>query len=148
MSQRFKIVSGNELKNHQWYSNLYPLMVSFGHQVVIDESNVWRWRPTAFASYINGGDAPFRVGALPSHGVRRGQLSINDLWEDLYYKKHDLKPEDVMKYYMGIGYSLSGFQEVFEQKLAKPFYDDADEGESILDYVAEKWRGKIALGVV
>ena len=44
----------------------------------------------------------------------RGSLSLNDIWGDLYEERFSL--EEFVKFYMGIGYSLSGFCEVFGQR--------------------------------
>lgn len=149
MKNNFKLIGKEEFQKHEHYGLLYPLACSFGHQIIQTEEGVWRWRPNAFAQYINSGTAPFYQGEW--NGKTKtilGTLSVNQLWNDVYNKNYNLTPEHVMKYYMGIGYSLSGFHEVFDQKEAESFYEDAQPNQSVLDYVIKKWNGKIAVGIV
>jgi hypothetical protein len=82
----------------------------------------------------------------------RGSVNLNDLWIDYYRGRFTC--EELMKFYMGIGYSLSGYAEVFGQKEATEMNlpgarqrtDEDDEDSYVqtpLEYMIEKHKGKI-----
>jgi hypothetical protein len=96
--------------------------------------------------------------------VGRASVDLNTLWGDL--RRDEFTMEEMVKFYMQTGYSLSGFCEVFGQKEAyefglpgakQPFKenhylghaedevieDDSHYVENIIDYLCRVHEGKV-----
>ena len=122
----------------------------FGHEIIETERGTWRWKENAFCAYLHDG-APFYEGSdYSQHTVtRRGRLDLNELWLDFHAGRFPI--EDLMRFYMGLGYSLCGFGEVFGQKEAAEWKlpgartapkDKYGYAQTLLDYVIEKHKPK------
>ena len=142
------------------YADLAELAVIFNHEVVEDKHGTWRWRANLMTSWL-ADHGPFYTPSSLSdiadgkspysrHSKEnRGSLSMNNLWEDFHNGMFTL--EEFMKFYMQIGYSLSGYCEVFGQREAAEFkLPDAKtpEGEdryteTLIDYVVRIHKGKV-----
>jgi hypothetical protein len=103
----------------QYGEETADLAILFNHEVVEDHNGTWRWKNNyLFNLFLNDhpvnynennlGDAPFDHIGMQS---ARARTDLNELWRDFGNEKFPL--EELIKFYMGIGYSLSGFWEVF-----------------------------------
>lgn len=129
-----------------WHCNdLAKLAVIFNHDIAEDDSGMWRWKQNRFMCHFRGGQGPFYVGAY-YRGDRtktyRGSVDLNVLWFDLGHKTFAV--EEMMKFYMQIGYSLCGFVEVWGEREASELdLPDAKPSQSIIDYMIEKYSGQV-----
>lgn len=148
MTQEDRVVGVEELQ--QDYADLAELAVIFNHEVV-EKGKVWRWKTNGLVRHLLDGECPFYKG--DSHvGVSRirGTVDLNALWGDFSQKLFSL--EELMKFYMGMGYSLCGFVEVFGQHQAGE-YDLPNllpnlppqevEPEDLIEYVIRKHKGQV-----
>lgn len=98
-----RIISPEELVDkYPCYKDMADLARSFVHKIVLcQEGNngVLRWKGSQLIRYLTS-----------STGV----IDLNNLAIDLFKKKFSL--EEYMKFYMDMGYSLSGYVEVFGQR--------------------------------
>lgn len=146
------------------YEDLADLARSFIHQVVLckeGDHEVLRWKENSLVGHLIGdtGGCEFYTppewnGAMHNQ-THRGSVSLNGLIIDLFRRKFTL--EDYMKFYMGIGYSLSGFIEVFGQQevtdYGVQYFEQPPEGfdfdnkywETPINYMRKKHKGKIAI---
>ncbi len=154
MSAIKRIIPLEEVKAAEHYQGFAGLATIFNHDIIEDTSGVWRWKKNNLVQYILD-DAPWYEGT-EYHGINtkvyRGRLCINSLWRDFY--KGLFTCEELMKFYMGIGYSLSGFSEIFGGKEASDFKlpgakertnaDNPDEYiQTIIDYMLEKHKDTV-----
>jgi hypothetical protein len=148
----------------QIYNDMADLAVIFNHEVVETEEGVWRWKSNSFISHISG-HAPvytpsnaecYTMGIMPYTRLHtkeyRASLSLNSLVRDLHANLFTM--EEWMKFYMQIGYSLSGYGEVFGQNEASMYklpgakeWDDDEEHdeycETVIDYMRRIHEGKV-----
>ncbi len=147
-----RIIPLDEVKDNGYYDELVELAVIFNHEIVEDARGTWRWKTNTLMDYIHG-DAPFYEGTEyrgNNTKTYRGSLDLNALRIDLIRRRFTL--EEYMKFYMGIGYSLSGFYEVFGQDEAadwgvadakKPENKPDEYTQTVIDYMCEKYRGQV-----
>lgn len=132
----------------------------FNHAVIEDNQGVWRWHTNSFMDRILGeeGGVVFHVppkwaGHMNS-SYHTGGLDLNELC--VLAQTGEIPLEEYMKYYMQIGYSLSGFGDVFESKevsdygvepIPTPQPDDFDPEEQYyqtpVEYMVLKYAGQI-----
>ena len=137
--KKFTIVSLKEIKANNFYSNMAVLAGIFNHEIWRDEEGTLCWVPNALICLLKDhvpiqSDGPLEM---------RGRICLNTLQQDFYEKKFDIY--EYMKFYMGMGYSLGGFIEVFGQheaiewglEGALPLNDDKSENyaQTPIDYV-------------
>jgi predicted nucleic acid-binding protein len=99
MSKDTKIeryVSAEELK--EYYGDIAELATIFNHDIIETDAHIWRFKHNALMSAMVEEDG-FRV-------------SLNDVW--VKYARKRFTKEELMKFYMQIGYSLCGFNDIFD----------------------------------
>jgi hypothetical protein len=144
-----------EVLASEWYDDMGKLATIFNHEVVEMRDGVWRWRPNSLIDLMQSGDCGMHEGewegAMRTRSFR-GAVNLNDLWCDYYRGRFTC--EELMKFNMQIGYSLSGYAEVFGQKEAtemrlegaKQRTDEDDEDHYVqtpIDYMIEKYMGQV-----
>lgn len=138
-----RIVPLEEVAQNRMYSDLADLAVIFNHEVIAIEDR-WFWKPNVLISWIKryGPYRPFH-GSYCQMESLRGQVSLNDLFDDLQQKCFSV--EEWVKFYMQIGYAFGGFCEIMEQRLAKEFPQCVNliEDETLLSYLLRIHDGKI-----
>ena len=157
-----RVIPYEEVRDTGHYSDMAELSLIFNHDVVEvrggakvqgGERNVWRWRPNNIVTLVLD-DAPWYAGTDYNAFTKivRGSLSLNDFWHDFH--KGRFTCEELMKFYMGIGYSLCGYGEVFGQKEASdlklsgarvrtPEDDEDSYVQTPIDYMIEKYKGQV-----
>lgn len=134
-----RIIPIEEVRAAKWYSDMADLAEIFHHEVVEDRHGTWRWKENRLISHL-------------LEGASRGGLDLNQLYMDLM--KGIYTVEERMKVHMQMGYSLSGFGEVFGQHeadeydlpdlLEKPAdYNSDDYFETVIDYMRRVHAGKV-----
>lgn len=138
------------------WSDLGRLSEIFKHDVVEMVNGVWRWRPNLLVSHLlSGGCTVFQGIPAAYCGGRtptmRGTLDLNHLWMD--FEAGAFTADEMVKFYMDMGYSLSGFSSIFHQREAahydlpgaKPAATESEDeegweydGQSIIDYLVER----------
>jgi hypothetical protein len=69
--------------------------------------------------------------------IRSGQIDLNQLWMDFYTNSDcAITRESMIEFYMSIGYSVCGFDEVFGP--SSSFHDNGNEPVEILNPVWER----------
>lgn len=146
-TQKTILLDVSKLKKH--YADIVPLLDIFGHEVIEDQDGVYRFKRNSLMCRLcdNGPvyTPPSDVRLYGAHSSEiRASVSLNGLWIDLYH--HEFSILELMKFYMQMGYSLSGFIEIFWQREASEFFDDAaefgDSELSVMEYVSVKYKGK------
>jgi len=147
-----------------------PLAVIFNHDAVEvpsgpdpSKGRTWRWKPNAFIDWIQDYAGVYTPSG-PSNTARgehsygrhctsiRASLSLNMLVCDLQCGAFSM--EEWMKFYMQMGYSLSGYGEVFGQHEASEYglsgakvREEGDEEdhyiETVLEYITRIHEGKV-----
>lgn len=137
------------------YSDMAELALIFNHEIIEDESGVWRWKEnrlmsllldnTPICTYSNDSDYRNRL-----NGKRgRSTIDLNALALDLYEGKYTM--EERMKFHMQIGYSLGGFADIFGQHEASEYHLEGalipngrnDEyTETVIDYMRRIYEDK------
>lgn len=150
-----------EVKESGYYEDLAKLAKIFNHTVIEDNSGVWRWKPNLLTSWVQDHGAFYTPSSASDFAddkhpygrhsrSLRGSIDMNNLWTDFHNGMFAL--EELMKFYMQIGYSLSGYAEVFGQKEAaefglpdakKPTGDRDSYTETVIDYVIRVHKGKV-----
>ncbi len=153
-----RIIPLKELSKN--YKDLSELALIFNHEVVETESGIWRWKRNNFINWISdycgvytpsGPDSESEGKyAYGSHCTEfRASISLNVLVGDLHRGMFSM--EEWIKYNMQIGYSLSGFYDIFAQHEAyeyglegsiEPKYEDRYT-ETVIDYMIKKHSGKV-----
>jgi hypothetical protein len=156
-----RVIPLKEVATADYYCDMAELAVIFNHEIVEMENDVWRWKPNRFIDWIHD-HAPvfmpsvasaYADGEHPGCNTKnvRASLCLNGLVMDLHRGVFTM--EEWMKFYMQMGYSLSGYGEVFgqheasEYKLpgAKVKAEGADEdsyAETIIDYMRRVYKGQ------
>ena len=137
-----RLIERDELAAHPHYGDLAELARIFHHAVIEDEHGTWRWQQNRLMRHLTDGDAAFYEGEGylgDRMRIYRGSLCLNTLIRDLYGKKFSV--EEYAKFYMGIGYSLGGFCEVFGQREVSAWVDDAEGEEDVIEYLLRRYKG-------
>ena len=97
------------------------------HHEIIAEGEIYFFKPNSLICAI------------------RNNISLNDLWAD--FLEHKFTIEEMMKFYMDMGYSFSRFVEIFEKNINTLFGRDLNspqysvDNETLIEYIIEKYRG-------
>jgi len=155
-----RLISLEEVADTQ-YSDMAELALIFQHEI-IEVEDVWRWKPNTFINWLQDNAGVYTPSAMenaasntPHYGQHctemRASLSLNTLTMDLYAGAFSM--EEWMKFYMQIGYSLSGYAEVFGQREASqiglpgalvPPNDEQDfYTETVIDYMIRIHKGQV-----
>jgi len=173
-SRIVRVVPNEEIAETAWYEDMAEIAVIFNHDVVemdqgLDEKGeprrVLRWRPNLFMDWLHEHAAVYTpsvaegnadgVGPFVRGKEGRASLSMNGLVRDLHNGMFTM--EEWMKFYMQIGYSLSGYAEVFGQHEASEYdlpgaklpdpnedpYERTQYIETVLDYMRRIHAGKV-----
>jgi hypothetical protein len=167
-----RIVPVEEVAANESYSDLAEIAVIFNHDIVEIEtkegsrfgSHVWRWKQNDLMNLFHE-HCPVYVPSIATSDLEQNSLpvtrgsefratvNLNDLFMELYQGTFSI--EEHMKFYMQIGYSLSGYSEVYGQRNAyelnlpgaeRPQDSEEDENgyvETILDYIRRVHKGKV-----
>jgi hypothetical protein len=135
----------SEVAKHDQYGDLAALARLFHHAIVQDDNGIWRWQVNDLIRLLVD-DTPVYQGPRPGHGYGRAALDLNALWLDFQQQRFHV--EQLMKFYMEMGYSLCGFLEVFDNEPAEDYglfssqtvTEDSPELWTLLDYVLEKYH--------
>lgn len=142
------------------YKDIAELAIIFNHDIVETESGIYRWKKNSFVDWISdycgvytpsGPDSESEGKyAYGQHCIEfRASISLNALVLDLHRGMFSM--EEWMKHYMQIGYSLSGFYDIFAQHEAheygledsiEPKYEDRYT-ETVIDYMIRKHAGTV-----
>lgn len=157
-----KIITPSELrKNFEYYEDMADLAKIFHHQVVLTEGGVIRWKENKLVKLLVGDyetGCPFHtpakwMGAMVNRN-HLGAVDLNGL--SILRNKGAFTLEEYMKFYMGMGYSLSGYGDVFGQCEVKEYGleyieqppEDHDFGqeywETPIEYIRKKYKNKVA----
>lgn len=103
--------------------DLADLARIFRHEVVFDQfSGSFCWKRNEFVAWLADKYMPF-----------------NDVWELVQRREQQFPIEEVVKFYMQVGYSLDGFGEIF----SKPVWVlGFNSGVSIIDWLRNKYKGR------
>lgn len=114
-------VSHLELVNAD-YADMAKLATIFNHVVIENEHGTWRWKKNRLMDFIEN------------------NISLNELVIALHRKHFSI--EEFVKFNMQIGYSLSGFCELFDMfPASERGVDDAEGEETVVDYLLRKYDG-------
>jgi len=159
-----RVISPAQLaKEYPEYEDMADLAKSFVHQIVLcqeGDSQVIRWKENQLVRHLTGAGCAFHTpaewqGGMINKTYTDGAVDLNGLAIAAFQKKFPL--EEYMKFYMGIGYSLCGYAEVFGQRevteygleyLEEPPEDhnfDEEYWETPLEYMRKKYKNRIAL---
>lgn len=112
-----RVITMEELKSNKYYSDLCPIARIFNHAAIETTERIWRWNYNDAIQWID-----------------QGAIDFNGLWIALCEGK--VKLVDHMKFYMQIGYSLTGFLEIYTQHEANEIQGlKAIGNENLLDFV-------------
>jgi len=153
--QTFKrIIPLEEVRNHQYYWDMADLAEIFTHEIIEDENGTWRWRENRLTRMFLE-ECPVYT---PANDYSRNSkefiasVSLNALAVAVHQKKFSM--EEWMKFYMQMGYSLSGYGEVFGQHEAEEYdlpgclpvpedHDGEEYVETVIDYMIRTHKGKV-----
>ena len=149
-----KIIVPLELvRANRYYSVSADLAIMFNHNIVELADGKWRWEPSRLAELFSE-YAPVTSPSKLQHQVRdecrvtaysqsmRASIDLNALLGDLLSGLFSI--EEYMKYYMRIGYDLSGFNEIFASRSPVDWLlPGGMPAESILQYVLRMNWGQI-----
>ena len=159
-----RVLTIEEIAAIDYYSDMADLSVIFNHEVIEYDDGCIRWRKNNFIDLIYSNAAIFtpsvledrKAGRLPygKHSQEgRASLNLNVLHIDLHNGSFSM--EEWMKFYMQMGYSLSGYAEVFGQREASEYPlpgalespDDEEERdhytETVIDYMRRIHKGQV-----
>lgn len=152
-----RVLTLDEVAASGHYDDMAELAVIFNHDIVEcdgpPDNPIWRWKANRFICLFNDGDGPFFEGG-EYRGERtrkyRGSIDLNVLWLDMLKGKFAV--EEMMKFYMQIGYSLSGFGSVWGQRSAcelnlpgaiPPASEDDCDYQTVLEYMLTKYKRQV-----
>lgn len=146
-----------EVRECGHYNEMADLAMIFSHRIVETPDGVWRWKKNYLIDWMD--HAPFYTPSQRQQNAdgndfaargatMRGSICLNGLRKDLHNGVFSV--EEYMKFYMQMGYSLSGYYEVFGQEEAASYHlPDAIEPEggdfyteTLIDYVIRMHKGK------
>ena len=139
-----------EVAQSEWYDDMADLALIFDHKVIEDDHGTWRWEEHPTVQYLMGDsdkkiilpEMPEWIGRMFSEGLQYNSVNLNNLVMRAFRKEFPL--EDYMKFYMGIGYSLCGYAEVFGQREVTEFrLDYFEEAPEEHDFDEEYWETPI-----
>lgn len=158
-----RVIPLEEVRAREYYEDMADLAVIFNHEIV-EMGHIWRWRPNRLFYLLHD----YCPVYLPSAAENRAQggsgydsfsqstrasICLNELIADVYDGLCSV--EEYMKFYMQLGYSLSGFSEVFGQRNAyefnlpdakrtpSPGQDPDGYIETVLEYMRRVHAGKV-----
>jgi hypothetical protein len=148
-----RVIPIEEVKSKDYYSDIGELAEIFNHDVVEMDNDVWRFKPNSLVGWLDDNcpvyTPPGEYRGANSKSIRGG-LDLNVLWCDFHEDKFTL--EELVKFYMGMGYSLCGFCDVFGQHEAEEWglegakkSEKADDHytQTPIDWLIEKHKGKV-----
>ncbi len=143
-------------------SDICRIAKLFNHPVIEDENGVWRWKTNKLIDLFWEGFPVYTPSqsTCPKPGLNgfeetmayerskqyfTATIDLNKIWSLFDQKKFELV--ELMRFYMGLGYSLSGFGEVFGQKEAHEFglpnakYPESKDNytQNLMDYVLDNF---------
>jgi len=157
----FSVITPAQLaKEHPQYEDLADLAKSFIHQIVVSNEGIIRWKENQLVRHLTGAGCQFHapaqwVGEISNQIFNDGSINLNGLAIAALNQKFTL--EEYMKFYMGIGYSLCGYSEVFGQRevtdyglkyMEEPPEDhnfDEEYWETPIEYMRKKYKNRIVL---
>lgn len=95
-----RIIGPEELAKSVCYQEMAALGYILQHHAVETDDAIWRWHQNAVVRWLFSNDNPRKI-------------DLNTLWLDFHHGKGHVL--EMMKLYMQLGYSLSGFYEIFGQ---------------------------------
>lgn len=130
--------------------DIIALAQLFNHKIIVDQYGTYRFKQNKLVNHILDDCLFYTPVGDPdcTHGPRyRGKLDLNELWVDFHNRKFDVW--EMAQFYMGIGYSISGFCDVFSKKAHELSLEDAepetyneekdyDESEDLITYMIRK----------
>lgn len=139
-----RIVPLEEVAKNRYYADLADLAVIFNNDIVAIDDD-WYWKPNVLISWIKryGSYRQFH-GDTPEMGSGRGQLSLDDLFDDL--QKNCFSVEEWVKFNMQIGYRLSGFCEIVDgsaEDISQCKNNLMFADETLLSYLLRVHEGKV-----
>jgi hypothetical protein len=146
-----RIIPIEEVKSEDYYSDIGELAEIFNHEVIEDNNEVWRFKENRLVDHIHDNCPVYTPpGNYGRHSnIIRASLDLNNLWSDFHSGSFSL--EELVKFYMGLGYSLCGFCDVFGQHEAEEWgLEGAKKSEgkdnytqTPIDWLLEKYKGKV-----
>lgn len=143
-----RAITAKELQNIP--DDIIALAKLFNHSIIVDQYGTYRFKQNKLVNHILDDCLFYTPVGDPDvcKGPRyRGKLDLNELWVDFYKRKFDVW--EMAQFYMGIGYSISGFCDVFSKKAHELSLEDAepetyneekdyDESEDLITYMIRK----------
>lgn len=118
------------------YPNLFALSYVMNHDIVYDRMGVVRWKANRLSLWIWD---IFKLHKIPDIGFFN-YMAITSQLEDAF------SLEEYVKFHMEVGYSLSGFMELFGKPAEEFNLESPKEGESVIDWIIRKTdRNKISI---
>lgn len=108
-----RVVSFDYIRQHQYYSELADLAECFNHAIIEDDAGTLRFKPNMLV-----------VGLYHEKGMEA-------IFDD--FEQGGCTVEELIKFYMSIGYALGGFEELFDKE-ASAFITFSDkDGSAVAD---------------
>jgi hypothetical protein len=151
-----RVIELSELEGG-YFEDMVDMATIFNHEIVEITSNSerfgpkhLRWKKTNLIGnlLVDQGVVFHETAELPKQ-YHIGVLDLNSFWG--YVSKKTISIEEAVKFYMQMGYSLSGFCEVFGQKNSFDFglfnaisYEEDDESpENIIEWLVKTYKGTV-----
>lgn len=163
MNEFVRVVPLEEVRAVDLYSDLADLAEIFNHEIVEFTSSpesrfggkpVWHWKSTNFVRKLFDGitvHTPPEWTDVRQNKIHFAAVDVNQLWVSIHNK--EIPIEEAAKIYMQMGYSLSGFCEVFSKSAEEMDLEDArpvSEEEyhngghqTVIDWLNEKYKGQV-----
>ena len=147
-----RVIPLSEVAETDYYWDMAILARMFRHRIVEDDNGTWRWEENRIVDALTDGSAAFYSGSHYDgrNPIIRGSLCLNTLWMDFHSGKYTC--EEMVKFYMGIGYSLCGFCDVWGQRssgevnLPGGTNELTEDGqyhkETVIAYFVKKWQNE------
>jgi hypothetical protein len=158
-----RVIPIEEVAASEHYDDMADLAVIFNHEIIEDKGGTWRWKSNRlaclfmeYAPVYAPSTAEMEADGMKNLG-RRGQsirasLDLNNLAVDLDAGLYTV--EEKMKFMMQIGYSLSGYAELFGQHEASEYdlpcvlptpedHDGENYVETVIEYMRRVHKGKV-----
>jgi len=155
-----KIISPKNICEHfPYYEDMAHLAKIFHHKIVLKDG-VIRWQENKLVRYLTGdyGGCEFHTPpqwtGMMHNQIHNGAVDLNGL--AVARSKRIFTLEEYMKFYMGMGYSLSGFGDIFGQSevteygleyIEQPPENhnfDEEYWETPIEYIRKKYKNKKA----
>jgi hypothetical protein len=157
MSKIKRVVPLEEVREHDYYWDLADLAEIFNHEVVETKDGVWRWKENQLTRMMLESVPVYTPpSAEAGYGMHskefNASVSLNGLVVALH--RGNFSMEEWMKFYMQMGYSLSGYCDVFGQHEASEYdlpgakevpedHDGNSYIETVIDYMRRIHEGKV-----